>query len=297
QDGSAGLHGRLGARDRLSDQVHHLEERCREQRRRIEELERDKSDIWELCDRRNAALRAEIDALRAQLANAQQYEHRTLQEMLEARQVVEEHLHAAQQALRDLGEAQAEIAAGRQREADHQAANLRLAAGYRRPDANLNTSQDRISRPGEFSPPLEDDDLAPTTPVEATTPRPRSPIPARVRPRRTHTPSRAMPPSSPGQSSPTPAQSSSSRPRLRVSVRSAYQGGNPVVVYGSRPTRSDVEDDAVATFDDEEYVSDSEKGRNEEARAEEDDELADLVKKEETTPVIHSRARSNSRSA
>ncbi|KAI4525639.1 hypothetical protein K525DRAFT_265884 [Schizophyllum commune Loenen D] len=156
---------------------------------------------------------------------------------------------------------------------------------------------DRISRPGEFSPPLEDDDLAPTTPVEATTPRPRSPIPARVRPRRTHTPSRAMPPSSPGQSSPTPAQSSSSRPRLRVSVRSAYQGGNPVVVYGSRPTRSDVEDDAVATFDDEEYVSDSEKGRNEEARAEEDDELADLVKKEETTPVIHSRARSNSRSA
>ncbi|KAI5889975.1 uncharacterized protein SCHCODRAFT_02669202 [Schizophyllum commune H4-8] len=294
QDGLVGWQDRHRTKDLLSDQVRYLKERCREQWRHIEELERDKSDIRELCDRRNAELRAQIDALKAQLADAQRHEQEAHRAMLEARLAAEEHEHAAQQALRDLGEAREEIAAGRLREEDYQTANLRLAADYRRPHANLNTSRDRTFRPGELSS-SPDDGLVPTTPVEATTPRQRSPIPARVRPRRTRNPSRVMPPSSPGQSSPTPAPSSSSRPRLRVSVRSAYQSGNPVVVYSSRLTRQDVEEDAVATFDGEE-VSDSEKDRNEEASAE-DDDLADLVRKEATTPVLHSRARSNSRSA
>ncbi|KAL1689255.1 hypothetical protein GGG16DRAFT_58154 [Schizophyllum commune] len=299
QDGLVGWQDRRRTKDLLSDQVRYLKERCREQWKHIEELERDKSDIRELCDRRTAELRAEIDALRAQLANAQRHEQEAHRAMLEARLAAEEHEHATQQALRDLGEAREEIAAGRLREEDYQVANLRLAAGYRRPDAN-HTSQDRTHRPREFSPPPDDDGLAPTTPVEATTPRQRSPIPARIRPRRTHTPSRPMPLhllSSPGQSSPTPAQSTSSRPRFRVSVPSVYQSGNPPVVYDSRRTRSDAEEDAVATFDGEEYVSDSDKGRNEEVREEEDDELTDLVKKDETTPVLYSRPRSNSRSA
>ncbi|KAL1674692.1 hypothetical protein EV122DRAFT_293249 [Schizophyllum commune] len=300
QDGLVGWHDRRRNKDLLSDQVRYLKERCREQWKHIEELERDKSDIRELCDRRNAELRAQIDALRAQLANAQRHEQEAHRATFEAQLVAEEHERAAQQALRDLGEAREEIAAGRLREEDYQAANLRLAAGYRRPDVNLDTSQDRTFRPGEFSSPPNGDGLAPTTPVEALTPRQRSPIPARIRPRRTHTPSRPMPshrPSSPGQSSPTPAQSTSSRPRFRVSVPSVYQSGNPPVVYDSRRTRSDAEEDAVATFDGEEYVSDSDKGRNEEVREEEDDELTDLVKKDETTPVLYSRARSNSRSA
>ncbi|KAL1759846.1 hypothetical protein FB107DRAFT_287327 [Schizophyllum commune] len=300
QDGLVGWHDRHRTRDLLSDQVRYLKERCREQWKHIEELERDKSDIRELCDRRNAELRAQIDALRAQLANAQRHEQEAHRATFEARLVAEEHERAAQQALRDLGEAREEIAAGRLREEDYQAANLRLAAGYRRPDANLDTSQDRTFRPGEFSSPPDGNGLAPTTPVEALTPRQRSPIPARIRPRRTHTPSRPMPshrPSSPGQSSPTPAQSTSSRPRFRVSVPSVYQSGNPPVIYDSRRTRSDAEEDALATLDGEEYVSDSDKGRNEEVREEEDDELTDLVKKNETTPVLYPRPRSNSRSA
>ncbi|KAL1702827.1 hypothetical protein EV121DRAFT_281605 [Schizophyllum commune] len=274
QDGLVGWHDRHRTRDLLSDQVRYLKERCREQWRHIEEFERDKTQ------------RHEQEAHRA---------------TFEARLAAEEHEHAAQQALRDLGEAREEIAAGRLREEDYQVANLRLAAGYRRPDAN-HTSQDRTYRPREFSPPPDDDGLAPMTPVEATTPRQRSPIPARIRPRRTHTPSRPMPLhllSSPGQSSPTPAQSTSSRPRFRVSVPSVYQSGNPPVVYDSRRTRSDAEEDAVATFDAEECVSDSDKGRNEEVGEEENDELTDLVKKDETTPVLYSRPRSNtgSRSA